>query len=305
METSPATTMHLVMENRTRIISSKRSRETFFTIDRMLPVDADEEYATERPQMEDQYRMIWVIKGAGTRWLDLHQTGILENTLYFIKPGQPFRIQADGNLEGYVLAFTGAFLDMEDPRSESTYYNSLFSLFEYSQGISIRSDIFPDLADITEKMWKESRNAHLFRTEILRRYLKIFLLYLTRVLEGRFQITGQSRNFEMVQKFMLLLDKKFKTNKMVSDYARDLVVTPNYLNEITKKITGHSAGYHIRQRVVLEAKRLGAYSDNGMKEIAYDLGFSDSSHFSKFFKTATGMNFTDFKKNRLIVLPAS
>lgn len=293
------------MGKRTRLNNCNRSRETFFTIDRMLPVGADQELEDERPPMEDQYKMIWVIKGSGTHCLDLEQTGVLDNTLYFIKPGQEFRIRAEGMLEGYALSFTGAFLDMEDPRSETTYYNYLFSFFANARGIAIRSDIFPDLADITEKMWKESRSAHLFRTEILRRYLKIFLLYLTRDLEGRFQITGQSRNFELVQKFMSLLDKKFKTKKMVSDYARDLIVTPNYLNEITKKITGHSAGYHIRQRVVLEAKRLGVYSDNGMKEIAYDLGFSDSSHFSKFFKAATGMNFTDFKRNRLIVLPAS
>ena len=95
------------------------------------------------------------------------------------------------------------------------------------------------------------------------------------------------------------LEKKFKEKKMVADYAAELFITPNYLNGIIKKMTGFSAGYHIRQRVVLEAKRLGRYSDAGMKEIAYSLGFEDSSHFSKFFKAVAGMNFSDFKKERL------
>ena len=98
---------------------------------------------------------------------------------------------------------------------------------------------------------------------------------------------------------MVSLEKKFKEKKMVADYAAELFITPNYLNGIIKKITGFSAGYHIRQRVVLEAKRLGRYSDAGMKEIAYSLGFEDSSHFSKFFKAVAGMNFSDFKKEGL------
>ena len=95
---------------------------------------------------------------------------------------------------------------------------------------------------------------------------------------------------------MELLDKNFKEKKMVAEYAAQLLVTPNYLNRIVKKITGFSAGHHIRQRVVLEAKRMGRYSDAGMKEIAYDLGFLDSAHFSRFFKTFGGINFSEFKR---------
>ena len=83
---------------------------------------------------------------------------------------------------------------------------------------------------------------------------------------------------------------------MVAEYAQKLLVTPNYLNGIIKKNTGYSAGHHIRQRVVLEAKRMSRYSDAAMKEIAYNLGFADISHFSKFFKTEAGTNFSDFKK---------
>jgi AraC family transcriptional activator of pobA len=38
-----------------------------------------------------------------------------------------------------------------------------------------------------------------------------------------------------------------------------------------------------------------------MKEIAYFLGFCDMAHFSKFFKNTTGMNFSDFKKERRLL----
>ena len=137
--------------------------------------------------------------------------------------------------------------------------------------------------------------------ELLKRYFKIFLIYLTRKVDENFQSTEQSREAELVKSFMELLDKNFKEKKMVAEYARQLLVTPNYLNRIIKKITGFSAGHHIRQRVVLEAKRMGRYSGVGMKEIAYDLGFLDSAHFSRFFKTFAGINFSEFKRGALIV----
>jgi AraC-like DNA-binding protein len=83
---------------------------------------------------------------------------------------------------------------------------------------------------------------------------------------------------------------------MASGYAVLLSVTANYLSKIVKKHTGFSVGHHIRQRVVLEAKRMARYSDSGMKEIAYEPGFFDSVHFSRFFKSVAGAKFTDFKK---------
>ena len=52
----------------------------------------------------------------------------------------------------------------------------------------------------------------------------------------------------------------------------------------------------IHERLELEAKRLLRYTDKTTKEIAYELGFDDSSKFSRFFKTQTGMYPTTFKE---------
>jgi AraC-like DNA-binding protein len=101
------------------------------------------------------------------------------------------------------------------------------------------------------------------------------------------------------------LEKNFKEQRMVAEYASELSVSPNYLNEIVKKVTGQSAGYHIRQRIGLEAKRKALHTGMCMKEIAYYLGFSDLAHFSKFFKLTTGKNFSDMRKERVTLAFAS
>jgi len=252
-----------------------------------------------------QYEIIWVITGSLNHCIDLKETFSEGPRLFLTRPGQVHCFSLYENTRGYHIRFTEAFLDMEDQVSDTTYYNSLFRLFSASDCLSIDDKLATDLDEIMQRMVMEYTNNHSFRTEILKRYFKIFLIYLTRLFEDNFFETKYNRNTELLQKFMCSLEKKYKTQKMVSEYAFELHVTPNYLNEIIKKMTGFSASFHIRNRVILEAKRLCRYSDHCMKEIAYHLGFSDSAHFSKFFKSITGTNFSEFKKDQILLLPAA
>jgi AraC family transcriptional regulator, transcriptional activator of pobA len=49
----------------------------------------------------------------------------------------------------------------------------------------------------------------------------------------------------------------------------------------------------------LEAKRLARYSDLSVKEVAYELGYEDVAHFSKFFKKNQGLAFSDFRRGAI------
>src|SRR6202000_379640 len=113
-----------------------------------------------------------------------------------------------------------------------------------------------------------------FKLQVIKRYLRILLIYLGRHVNEDMPLVSQTRDKELVEDFISLVDKHFKETKMVAEYANRLSITPNYLNEVVKKNTGYPAGHHIRQRVVLEAKRMGLYTRTNMKQIAYSLGFS-------------------------------
>ena len=101
---------------------------------------------------------------------------------------------------------------------------------------------------------------------------------------------------ELVSRFVEHLNKDFATKKLVSDYADDLCISPNYLNTIIKKVTSFPASHHIQQCIIREAKYRALHSGAMMKEIAYDLGFNDLAHFSKFFKNYSGSSFSSFMK---------
>lgn len=243
----------------------------------------------------DYFMLIWIVAGNGYYRLNLQKEAVNTNQLLLIKPGQLHDLKFSSGLQGYVISFTDSFLDIEGYGQEATY-SPIYQMFSQTQIVSINSELADDMNDITEIMMKEYSRHNLYRAEILKRYFKIFLIYLSRQLESMEQAPKQSRNTAILQNFMALLDKNFREYKMVADYADRLSVTPNYLNEVVKKLTGQSAGHHIRQRVAAEAKRQAVHPDNCMKKIAYDLGFCDMAHFSKFFKNTTGVSFSDFKK---------
>ena len=246
-----------------------------------------------------QFKIIYLVSGTGKLWIDLQAHAVAPQKIFCIKPGQIQHFESEDILKGYVISFSEHFFEKGTPDEESFYFTKLYHLLDRAQEILIPAAFQEDIVAIAQRMLREFTRAQDFSTEILKRYFKIFLFYVNLQVESASAHTGVSRNKQLVQQFLDLLEKHFKQKKMVADYAGDLCVTPNYLNEIIKKVTGFSAGHHIRQRIVLEAKRQAAYSGVCMKEIGYYLGFSDMAHFSKFFKNTTGMNFSDFKKQRL------
>lgn len=248
------------------------------------------------PHRHNYFVILWVKRGTGTHQIDLDRFSIADNTVYCVSPGQVHLFQPGINTQGYVISFTSDFFCRTEDNHDLLFNTGLFYTFPASSIVTVSGTMHQEMDDMATRMVHEFENFFLLRGEVLRGFLKIFMIYLTRQYQRPAGNAAQLKSMELVKNFMSLLDKHFATRKMVADYAEELNVTPNYLNEIIKKASGTPASEHIRQRITLEAKRLAIYTDESMKEIAFRLGFEDAAHFSKFFKNTSGMNFTDFKK---------
>jgi AraC family transcriptional activator of pobA len=95
-----------------------------------------------------------------------------------------------------------------------------------------------------------------------------------------------------------LIDEHFRKQRLISFYAEKLAMTPDRLNDHVKRATGVTAGHLIRQRVLTEAKRQLVFTSQAIHEIAYDLAFSDPSHFTRFFRKQTGTTPQAFREGR-------
>ena len=285
------------MSAHTPILELSRSSASMpFEIHTMEWIDKNRWQQNSVPHRHNYFVIVWVKKGAGIHLIDLDKFELQDNTVYCITPGQVHLMNINGPADGYVISFTSEFMGLAEENFDLLFNTGLFNTFSHSPLIKVNADMQQEMEDMAGKMMKEYANFFLLRSEILRGYLKIFLIYFTRQFERPNQSETQSKNIDLVKKFFSLIEKNFRSKRMVTDYADELVVTPNYINEVVKKITGFPASHHIQQRIILEAKRQAAYSSLSMKEIAYQLGFDDIAHFSKFFKNASAQSFTEFKK---------
>lgn len=270
-----------------------------FNIHRLKHADKKTGAHNQALHQHNYIEIVYITKGSGTFLIDLDQHPLKADRLFLVQPKQVHQLRPGNDTEGYVIVFTENFLAMGEHEFDLIYQGGIFQTFSRSAGIDLKPEIATAMQDTIKSMVREYKQPDIYRNEMLHRYLKIFLIYLTRQCQQDLQTSSPSAFSKLVQLFISLIDQHYKTSKKVNDYAQQLAVTANYLNEIVKKTTGQPASYHIRQRIVLEAKRLAAYSDISMKDIAGMLGFSDVSHFSKFFKHATNIKFSDFQKERV------
>lgn len=77
-----------------------------------------------------------------------------------------------------------------------------------------------------------------------------------------------------------------------------LCVSANYLGDLVRRLSGETAGNHIKRVIVQEAKNRLA-SGMSISETAYDLGFNYPQHFSRMFKKVTGKTPLEYTRGRL------
>jgi AraC family transcriptional activator of pobA len=266
----------------------------FFDISTVESLDLDRDPGND-PVRRPHYQIVWFTRGSGYFSIDLEKYRIMDNTTYTIPPGRLHQLMPEGRLSGYVLSFNIDFLYLAIEGPGRPFFEEIISdLKRVNMYLLKRVD--PALQNVLVDISREVEAHLMLRLEILSGLFKVFLIYMKRQSTTIRQEEGGCHRTRLFNSFYSKLDNQFRTMKQVADYANELFVSPSYLTEVVKKVTGHSAGYHIRQRMVQEAKRLVMYDDANMKMVAYSLGFDDLAHFSKYFKNAAGMNFSDFRK---------
>ncbi|MBK0379301.1 AraC family transcriptional regulator [Mucilaginibacter segetis] len=108
--------------------------------------------------------------------------------------------------------------------------------------------------------------------------------------------TEPHSRFEVINRsFRKLLEQHYRTDKRPAAYAEKLHLSVPYLNECVKNVTGYPVSHHIRQRVILEAKRLLYHTPLSVKEISALLGYDDYPYFSRLFTKMTGQSALAFR----------
>jgi len=251
----------------------------------------------QRLKRSGGYEMLWVKAGNGRFLVNSLDILIQPGMLYFISPAQEYRFyEGSCPLQGYFMYFPSSFMDtLVSSGEDFEWLSGCKGLF--SEAVPESRQVQLELEIILRKMMQEMRDQSITRLAMIKGLLNIFLLYFSG--PGVNEVADKTlyRESRIYRQFRLLLRSNYTSKKMVSQYARDLHLTSNYLNRSVKSVSGNSVSHHIQQKLISEAKRKALNGDLSLKEVASALGFESLAHFSKFFKNKSGTNFTDFKKD--------
>lgn len=274
----------------------KKTTRPFFEIHSMEQLTQRNLEQLANIHQQQYFQIAWLLQGSVNHVLNQQQHLLTGNTIHIAIPGQQQQLFIADDSKGFLIVFNEALLIGCYEDFNCMQEISFFRNFSQCGPMQVGDDLIIELRELVIKMQKENESDFASKNEILSKYLKIFLIYVRRQFEMVQQQRGTANN-SLFNNFIWLLENNFKEKKAVAEYAMELSVTPSYLNHVIKKTSGYPASYHIQQRIVLEAKRKVRYTGASMKEVAYYLGFDDISHFSKFFKSSCGMNFTTFKNS--------
>ncbi len=144
---------------------------------------------------------------------------------------------------------------------------------------------------IAEATWP--RQGHTLMLDWL---VRCILLMLARVqAERRIAEQSGSGEFELFSRFRSEVERHYREQWRVGQYAAQLRVAPVRLNRLCLKIAGKSAFELTQERLMLEACRKLTYIPAGIAAIAYELGFQDPAYFSRLFKKQVGMTPKEFR----------
>ncbi|MCF6404592.1 helix-turn-helix domain-containing protein [Chitinophaga filiformis] len=242
------------------------------------------------------YEIIYLQQGSGNLTVNRNRNDLDIAHVYMISPGQVRMIELDEKATGFYLSVSQDLFGASD--SQLTFVNMLQQCKVFGNPMIMQIDLSGccEIEEIFQKMVREMNTEHYLQLEMLQVFFRTFLLYLSKVNVIAREINVRSHEVQIVKTFMQLVNIHYIKKKMVTEYADELCVTRSYLNKVVKKVSGFTASQIIQQCIIQEAKKQAITSGVSMKQIAYSLGFDDSAHFSKFFKSNSGMNFTNFKK---------
>jgi AraC family transcriptional regulator, transcriptional activator of pobA len=152
---------------------------------------------------------------------------------------------------------------------------------------------FGILLRVFEEEFKENDN---IQGEMLRVMLKRLIIKLTRLAKKQhLQNSTSQPALDIIRQYNLLVENNYKKLHQVKDYADLLHKSPKTLANLFA-LNGQSSPLQIiLDRLALEARRLLMYTQKSSSEIAYELGFEELAHFSRFFKNTVGQSPSEFR----------
>ncbi|OGX91059.1 AraC family transcriptional regulator [Hymenobacter coccineus] len=245
------------------------------------------------PHRKAYYLLVFVKHSRGRHWVDATPYERQDNALYFTAPSQILVKEAATPFWGTRLEFTDEFLALQQ--------NAALRELPLIQNPHRGHELLLTAADgalveeLLAKIEAEHHRPGEWQHRMLTAYLTVLLTYLSRLYTEQFTGAEPSADQHLLKTYRAKVEECYRELHEVGAYAALLHISAGHLSEVVKAQSGKPAIKHLHERLVLEAKRLLLYTPLSLKELAFDLGFSEASYFNRFFKRETGVTPAEYR----------
>ncbi len=276
-------------------LNADKNENELFSVDRFRG------YVDSNPHLQmmhnhNYYHLVFFTEGSGTHIIDFEQFPVKKGMIYFMRPGQVHQWKFENKYDGYVINFSANFFDWIGINSSVLQQFSFFKTMLLSEQVfTIQAQQSNDLISVFEDILKEYGLNDAY-SNFKMATLTLQMCVMVQRLVNLEHVKRNDYQSVLINNFQNLIEQYYTEKKLPKQYAELLYITPNHLNALCKDVLGISSGELIRNRIILEAKRLLVNKELTINEITYLLNFKDSSYFVKFFKKYTNFTPDQFRK---------
>lgn len=223
----------------------------------------------------------------------------LESNLSFSSPGQLISWQYLGDTpasNGYQILFHSEFIPSS--RGKFIFYQEYpFFNINSTPNYHLKGQQLELVMALCNTIFQEFSAPKHLSYQLIQSYLTVLLIKLSQIFHQNTDSRSISNRAEDITfQFENLVKQARNKRQKLSTYSSALNISTIYLSECVKKTTGKTAKQITSEYLILEAKALLTQSNQGIKEIAYQLGFDEPTNFVKFFKKQSGTTPKKYRK---------
>ncbi len=263
--------------------------------------DANRHFAVKYPHRHDFFEVLYLKKGSGFHVIDGNNYEIKPPCVFFMSRGQAHKLELSQDIEGYIFIFTPDFylLNRTD-QNRLIEFPFFYTIHQDNPPLQLdnESDIW-FLEDLFRKGIAEIAQPTGYSVEMLRSILDLILTTCSARYQVPENLMNKGKGQILVKRFFHFLEENHRKNLSLNEYAQMIGVTANHLTQTIKQLTGKTSSQIIKDKQLLEIKRLLVHTNLSVSEIAGQLNFDDQSYFTKFFKRETGVTPLQYRSDSL------
>lgn len=235
--------------------------------------------------------------------IDLQEYTVNQPSLFFVVPNQHLQINETGAEAAWFIFYNRDFYCIQIHDHEVACDGLLFNNIHNMPMVLLEEAETPFFTYIFSQMAVEFGLKDTSLEEMIRTYLKQLFIRSVRLWKAQNldkELIRQNSDLEFFRKFTLLVEEHYKQKHTVADYAELLFIAPKTITHKLKRLNLPQPNDIIKNRIVLEAKRLLVHTPMTAKEIGYDLGYNDPAYFSRLFVQKTGETPSGFRAKFLM-----